>query len=34
MRAWREAEAAASRIQRTRGPSTATIEELDGRPIS
>ena len=34
MRAWREAETAASRIQRTRGPSTATIEELDGRPIS
>ncbi len=33
MRAWREAEEAASRIQRERGPSTATIEELDG-PIA
>jgi len=30
LRAWREAESAASRIQRLRGPSTATIEELDG----
>ncbi len=34
MRAWREAETAARRIQRVRGPSTKTIEELDGRPIS
>jgi membrane dipeptidase len=34
MRVWRDAETAASRIQRTRGPSTATIEELDGRSIS
>jgi len=30
LRAWREAEVAARRIQRQRGPSTATIEELDG----
>ncbi|RMH16162.1 MAG: membrane dipeptidase [Gemmatimonadetes bacterium] len=30
LRVWREAEAAARRIQRLRGPSTATIEELDG----
>jgi membrane dipeptidase len=29
LRAWREVESVASRIQRTRGPSTATIEELD-----
>ena len=34
MRAWRQAETAARRIQRVRGPSTKTIEELDGRPIS
>ena len=34
MRVWRDAESAASQIQRTRGPSTATIEELDGRSIS
>ncbi len=34
MRVWRDAESAASRIQRTRGPSTATIEEFDGRSIS
>jgi len=34
MRVWRDAESAASRIQRTRGPSTATIEELDGRSVS
>jgi membrane dipeptidase len=34
MRVWRDAESAASRIQRTRGPSTATIGELDGRSIS
>ncbi len=31
LRAWREAERVARRIQRERGPSTATIEELDGR---
>jgi membrane dipeptidase len=30
LRAWREAEAAARRIQRERGPSTATLEALDG----
>jgi membrane dipeptidase len=30
LRVWREAEGAARRIQRLRGPSTATIEELDG----
>lgn len=30
LRAMREAEAAARRIQRLRGPSTATIEQLDG----
>lgn len=30
LRSWREAEAAARRIQRLRGPSTATIQELDG----
>lgn len=30
LRVMREAEAAARRIQRVRGPSTATIEELDG----
>ncbi len=30
LRAMREAETAARRIQRERGPSTATIEELDG----
>jgi len=34
MRAWREAEESAGRIQRTRGPSTRTIEEMDGRKIS
>ena len=33
LRAMREAEAAARRLQRERGPSTATIEELDG-PVS
>jgi membrane dipeptidase len=32
LRAWREAESAARRIQRVRGPSHATIEELDGGP--
>lgn len=31
LRAWREAESAARRIQRVRGPSMATIQELDGR---
>jgi len=30
LRAWRQAEAAARRLQRERGPSTATIEQLDG----
>ncbi len=30
LRAWREAEAAAARLQRERDPSTRTIEELDG----
>ena len=30
LRAWREAEGAARRIKRERGPSMATIEELDG----
>jgi membrane dipeptidase len=30
LRAWSEAEAVAGRIQRERGPSTATIEALDG----
>jgi membrane dipeptidase len=30
LRAWGEAESAARRIQRNRGPSTATIEDLDG----
>ena len=34
LKAWREAESAARRIQRVRGPSVKTIEELDGRPIS
>ncbi len=33
LRAWREAEAVARRIQRERGPSTATIEELDGKGL-
>jgi membrane dipeptidase len=31
LRAWRQVEAAALRLQRERAPSTATIEELDGR---
>ncbi|MDP2958425.1 MAG: dipeptidase [Longimicrobiales bacterium] len=31
LRAWREAEEAARRIQRVRSPSTATIEQLDGK---
>ena len=30
LRAWREAEAAARRLQRERSPSTKTIQELDG----
>ncbi|HAB29966.1 MAG TPA: membrane dipeptidase, partial [Gemmatimonadetes bacterium] len=30
LRAWAEAEDAASRIQEQRGPSNATIDELDG----
>jgi len=30
LRVWREAEVVARRLQRERGPSTATIEELDG----
>lgn len=30
LRAWRAAEQTAARIQRERGPSTATIEQLDG----
>lgn len=30
LRAWREAESAARRLQRERGPSTATIQDLDG----
>ncbi len=34
LRAWREAESAARRIRRIRPPSTKTIEELDGRPVS
>jgi membrane dipeptidase len=32
LRVMRSAEEAARRLQRERGPSTATIEELDGRP--
>jgi membrane dipeptidase len=31
LRVWREAERVARRIQRERGPSTATIQELDGQ---
>jgi membrane dipeptidase len=34
LRAMREAEEAARRIQRERGPSMATIEELDGKKVS
>ncbi len=34
LRVMREAEAVARRLQRQRGPSTATIEELDGRSSS
>ena len=29
LRAWRQAESVAARLQRLRGPSTATIEQLD-----
>ena len=32
LRAWSAAEAVAERIKERRGPSNATIEELDGRP--
>jgi membrane dipeptidase len=31
LRVWRETERVAARLQRERGPSTATIEQLDGR---
>jgi membrane dipeptidase len=31
LRVWRDAERVAGRLQRERGPSTATIEQLDGR---
>jgi membrane dipeptidase len=31
LRAWRGAEQVAARLQRERNPSTATIEQLDGR---
>jgi membrane dipeptidase len=31
LRAWREAERVAARLRTERGPSVATIEELDGR---
>ena len=34
LRAMREAEDAARRLQRERGPSMATIEELDGKKVS
>ncbi len=34
LRAWKEAESTARRLQRRREPSVKTIEELDGRPIS
>ncbi len=34
LRAWREAEVVARKIQRVRPPSTATIEQLDGARIS
>jgi membrane dipeptidase len=33
LRAWREAESAARRLQRERGPSTATIQDLDGGAV-
>jgi membrane dipeptidase len=33
LRAWREAETVARRIQRERGPSMATIQELDGNGL-
>jgi membrane dipeptidase len=32
LRAWRAAENVAAQIQERRGPSNATIEELDGDP--
>jgi membrane dipeptidase len=32
LRAWSAAENAAAQIQQRRGPSNATIEDLDGRP--
>jgi len=31
LRAWRQADQVAARLQKTRGPSTATIEALDGK---
>jgi membrane dipeptidase len=34
LRVWREAEAVSRRLRRERSPSTATIQELDGRPVS
>ncbi len=34
LRVWRQAESVASRLQKQRGPSTKTIEELDGRKTS
>ena len=34
LRAWREAEEVARRLQRVRSPSTATIEQLDGKGVS
>lgn len=34
LRVMREAESVARKLQRERGPSTATIEELDGKPVS
>jgi len=34
LRAWREAEVVSRRLRRERSPSTATIEELDGTPVS
>src|SRR5690606_36345290 len=33
LRAWREAERVAARLQREREPSTRTIQELDGRAV-
>ena len=34
LRAWREAEAVSRRLSRERAPSLATIEKLDGAPVS